>query len=123
MPGPDQATQRASMARVGSLLLLAGAVLVTAIVIAPHPEELDERAYLGIAVAAAAAAALLTWIGGRMPMLGFHLFPAFGTVLVSLTIYYSGDTGAGANELLYFWPIIYASYFLGRRGLAFQVVF
>jgi diguanylate cyclase (GGDEF)-like protein len=46
-----------------------------------------------------------------------------GTVLVTASIYYAGSEASGAseNELLLLWPILYASYFFGRREAAAQL--
>ncbi|MGH2956997.1 MAG: GGDEF domain-containing protein, partial [Solirubrobacterales bacterium] len=53
----------------------------------------------------------------------YHVVSAFGITLVSLGIYFSGDDSGGpvGNELLFLWPILYASYFFSRRATAVQL--
>jgi diguanylate cyclase (GGDEF)-like protein len=68
----------------------------------------------------------MVWLAGaRLPMLGFQLITALGTVLVCLAIYYAGNESGGAseNELLFLWPMLYASYFFSRRAMAVQIGF
>jgi diguanylate cyclase (GGDEF)-like protein/PAS domain S-box-containing protein len=121
--GYGQTRERISMARAAALLLVAGAALGLIQVAVPHSKAIDARAYVVIDVLGLAGAALVWLLRDRLPAVSYHAVSAFGIVCVTLSIYYSGNRAgvAGENELLYLWPILYACYFFGRRGVALQL--
>jgi diguanylate cyclase (GGDEF)-like protein/PAS domain S-box-containing protein len=121
--GYGQTREGISMARAAALLLVAGAALGLIQIAVPHSKAIDARAYVVIDVLGLAGAALVWLLRDRLPAVSYHAVSAFGIVCVTLSIYYSGNRAgvAGENELLYLWPILYACYFFGRRGVALQL--
>ena len=119
----DSLRERVSMARVAALLLVAGAVLGLVQIAVPHSASIDTRAYALLDAFGLVAAAVVWVLRERLPTLAYHGFSAFGIAIVSISIYYSGNQPGvvAENELLYLWPILYACYFFGRRGVAFQL--
>jgi diguanylate cyclase (GGDEF)-like protein/PAS domain S-box-containing protein len=112
------------MTRALSLLMLLGAGLALVTILIPSAgEDFDDRAYVAISVAALLGAVILRAFGSRMPLLAFQALTAFGTVLITLSIYYAGSESGGAseNELFYLWPILLSSYFFSRRAAAVQL--
>jgi diguanylate cyclase (GGDEF)-like protein/PAS domain S-box-containing protein len=122
-PGYELTSERATMARVAALLLIAGGLIGIVMTLVPHSAGINDEAYALIAAAALAAAAIIWLLRAKLPTVAYHGVSAFGTALVTASIYYSGNKhgGAAENELLFLWPILYAGYFFGRRGLALQL--
>jgi diguanylate cyclase (GGDEF)-like protein len=120
---PDRSGQREAMAPALAFLYLAGFFLGLSIVALPHSDELDVTAYLGISAAALIAAGVITLRGARFPVFTFQALTAFGTLLVTASIYYAGSESGGAseNELIYLWPILYSAYFFSRKAMAAQL--
>jgi diguanylate cyclase (GGDEF)-like protein/PAS domain S-box-containing protein len=115
----EPARERTSMARAAALLLVAGATLGLIQVLVPHTQRIDPVAYVVIDAIGVSAAAVLWRFRLRIPVTAYHLVSAFGIACVALSIYYSD--GDGENELLFLWPILFACYYFGRRGLALQL--
>jgi diguanylate cyclase (GGDEF)-like protein/PAS domain S-box-containing protein len=119
----DDARNQASMARVLWLLLAAGGVLALTILVLPHPETLNERGFAGLAIVSLLSAGAVWRKGPSLPIPAAQAFCALGTVIITLSIYWSGEElgSVAENELLYLWPILFAGYFFNRRALAVQV--
>jgi diguanylate cyclase (GGDEF)-like protein len=119
----DSARERSSMARAAVLLLLAGAFLGLIQLAVPHSQRIDATAYVVIDIVGVFGAAIVWLLRDRLPAVSYHAVSAFGIACVALSIYYSGNRsgGGGENELLFLWPVLYACYFFGRRGVAFQL--
>jgi diguanylate cyclase (GGDEF)-like protein len=121
--GQEQARERTSMARAAALLLAAGSALGLMMLLVPHSQRINAVAYDIIDAVVLVVAAGVWLLRERLPTVAYHAVSAFAIVSISLAIYYSGNRfgGAAENELLFLWPILYACYFFGRRGLAVQV--
>jgi diguanylate cyclase (GGDEF)-like protein/PAS domain S-box-containing protein len=119
----DPLRERTSMARAAALLLVAGSVLGLTMLLVPHSQRINAVAYDVIDALVLIVAALVWLLRERLPIVAYHLVGAFAIVCISFAIYYSGNRfgGAAENELLYLWPILYACYFLSRRGLGIQL--
>jgi diguanylate cyclase (GGDEF)-like protein/PAS domain S-box-containing protein len=122
-PGYELTSERATMARVAALLLIAGALIGMVVTLVPHSAGINETAYALIAASGLAAAVIVWLLRAKLPPVAYHGVSAFGIALVTASIYYSGNEhgGAAENGLLFLWPILYAGYFFGRRGLALQL--
>ena len=123
-PAQPTPRDREPMARALSLLLFAGATLALTTPLIPHQEQVDDLAHLVIGAAALLAGAAIRHWGSKLPVLAFQAFSAFGTLLVTASIYSTSREVLGAQEnlLLYLWPILFASYFFSRAATAAQVV-
>jgi len=111
------------MARAAALLLAAGGVIGIGMTLIPHAEAIDDSAYVVISLCGFAGAGVVWAARKRLPAAAYHGVSAFGIALVAVSIYYSGNPADGAmeNELIFLWPILYAGYFFGRRGMALQL--
>jgi diguanylate cyclase (GGDEF)-like protein/PAS domain S-box-containing protein len=123
MSDSDTSQQRLRMARAAALLLAAGGVLGIGLVLISPSGQIDDTAYLVIASIGFLGAGIVWSLRRRLPAAAYHVVSAFGITLVSFGIYYSGGDSGGpvGNELLFLWPILYAGYFFGRRGMALQL--
>jgi diguanylate cyclase (GGDEF)-like protein/PAS domain S-box-containing protein len=111
------------MARAAALLFVAGSAIGILITALPHAEGINGTAYLVIDAVGLLTAGLIWTLRKRLPPNAYHLFSAIGILMVAGSIYYSGNLSGGPleNELLFLWPILYAGYFFGRRGMALQL--
>jgi diguanylate cyclase (GGDEF)-like protein/PAS domain S-box-containing protein len=117
----DGSDPRASMAAALLLLFAAGTVL--ALVSIPLADQLSGREKLAELVVCdlAAVACLLIALGWRrLSPLGFQLFTAFGTLIVSAGTYFA-SSGPNDAEVFYVWVAVYAAYFFTRRQAFLQV--
>jgi len=123
--GSDRAREQLSMARAAALLLIAGAALGLLQIVVPHPQHINTQAYVIIDAAGLVGAAVVWRFRRSLPVAAYHLVSLFGIACVALAIYYSGNGPGGdtENELLFLWPIVFACYFFGRRGIALQLGF
>ena len=61
-----------------------------------------------------ATTALLVLIGPRFPRWGLALLGPIGVVLIAYAL--SATPGAGDGAVLYMWPVLWTTFFFGRRG-------
>jgi diguanylate cyclase (GGDEF)-like protein/putative nucleotidyltransferase with HDIG domain len=116
----EDRADRAVMARSLMYLFTAGAAVTLISLLIPNVHDDVRIAITG--TAAFGIAALLLFAYDRIPIWGFQVFLACGTVLVEWAIYASGDT-TSPYAMFYFWIAIYAFYFLPRVRAALQMVF
>jgi diguanylate cyclase (GGDEF)-like protein/PAS domain S-box-containing protein len=114
---------REPMARALSLLLFAGAVMALTTPLVPRPEEVDEVAHLALGTGALLAGIAIRRAGSWLPVIAFQAFAAFGTLLITASIYSTSQSAVEAPEnlLLYLWPVLYGSYFFSRAATAVQL--
>jgi diguanylate cyclase (GGDEF)-like protein/PAS domain S-box-containing protein len=114
---------REPMARALSLLLFAGAAMALTTPLVPRPEEVDEIAHLVLGTGALLAGAAIWRTGSWLPVIAFQAFAAFGTLLITASIYSTSHSAVEAPEnlLLYLWPVLYSSYFFSRVATAVQL--
>jgi diguanylate cyclase (GGDEF)-like protein len=114
---------REPMARALSLLLFAGAAMALTTPLVPHEEQVDEVAHIGLGLGALLAGVVIRRSGSWLPVIAFQAFAAFGTLLITASIYSTSQTASEAPEnlLLYLWPILYAGYFFSRAATAAQL--
>ncbi len=75
---------------------------------------------VGPSWAALAIGGLLATVGPRLSRSALALFGPVGLVLIAFTL--ATREGSGDGALLYTWPVLWTSYFYGRKGTAFIVV-
>ena len=68
------------------------------------------------ALAAAVIVALLVLFGPRLPRWALSLLGPIGVVLIALAL--AATPGAGDGAVLYMWPVLWSTFFFGRRGAA-----
>lgn len=90
-----------------AFLFGAGGTLVLLTLLLPHGAHTNE---LGVAVppllAYGVVVALLRF-GERLPLIAFEVILAFGAVLVTMCVWYGGESG-GAYALMYVWVALYS---------------
>ena len=66
------------------------------------------------ALASAAIVLLLVLFGPRLPRAALSLLGPIGVVLIGLAL--AASPGAGDGAVLYVWPVLWSTFFFGRRG-------
>jgi diguanylate cyclase (GGDEF)-like protein len=113
-------TDRTVMARALMYLLAAVGTAVVASVAIPNAPLADEQ---GVPVMAgiAYAAAIGVFFGfERLPQWGIHALLFGVTALIAWSVYASGEAGS-PYTIFFVWVAIYAAFFFGPLGAAFQV--
>jgi diguanylate cyclase (GGDEF)-like protein len=72
------------------------------------------------AVVAAAIAVALLAVGPRLPIWALGLLGPLGVLLIGLAL--AATPGAGDGAVLYVWPVLWTTFFFGRRGAAVIIV-
>src|SRR5919202_3565892 len=116
----DERGDRAVMARSLMYLFFAGGAVTLMSLLLPYSHDAEQIAITGASAFGMAFLLLLAY--DRIPVWGFQVFLAAGTVLVEWAIYSSGDT-TSPYAMFYFWIAIYAFYFLGRFRASLQMAF
>jgi diguanylate cyclase (GGDEF)-like protein len=109
----------ALIAKVIGVLYAAGAVLVAASLILPHPAQSDDGAILAIATAAGIAAILLFALAHRLPAWLLQVVIGLGSVLISLCVYFAGQPSA--YVAMFIWVLLVSGFFFPGRRTAVQV--
>jgi len=107
---------------LGSLFVAAGALALGWLVLVRPGGEVDE---LGLAISAGVALVLggvLVLSSRRLPPGWFHAIGAFGTILITAGVAFTGD-GASIAALFYVWVGLFAGYFSARRVAVAHVAF
>ncbi|HKP90341.1 MAG TPA: diguanylate cyclase [Thermoleophilaceae bacterium] len=116
----DDRGDRAVMARSMMYLFVAGGAVTLMSLLLPSAHDAERITITGASAFGMAALLLLAY--DRIPIWGFQVFLAAGTVLVEWAIYASGET-TSPYAMFYFWIAIYAFYFLSRFRASLQMVF
>jgi diguanylate cyclase (GGDEF)-like protein/putative nucleotidyltransferase with HDIG domain len=120
-PSAEGCADRGVMARSLMYIFAAGGAITAGSLLL----STDGTDQMRIAITAASAfgLALALFVAyDRMPLWGFQLFLALGTVLIEWAIYASGEA-TSPYAMFYFWIAIYAFYFLSRARALIQMVF
>lgn len=112
------------MARALTVLMLAGAILALTTPITPHAEDVSDAEHLVLGSISLLTGAAIWLFRRRMPLWGFQLGTAIGTLLITASIHATdyGTGGSSLNELFYLWPALFAGYFFSRRAMAAQLL-
>jgi diguanylate cyclase (GGDEF)-like protein len=113
-------TDRNVMARALMYLLVAVGTAVVASVAIPNAPLHDEDAVPVLAGIAYAAAVGVFFGFERLPRWGVHALLLGVTVLISWSVYASGEAGS-PYTIFFVWVAIYAAFFFGPWGTALQV--
>ena len=116
----EERGDRAVMARSLMYLFAAGGTVTLMSLLIPSAHDANRIAITGSSAFGIAALLLLAY--DRIPIWGFQVFLAAGTVLVEWAIFSSGDT-TSPYAMFYFWIAIYAFYFLSRFRASLQMAF
>jgi diguanylate cyclase (GGDEF)-like protein len=120
----NERIRRRQMARTAAALFGAAGVVTLLSIVLPHQPQLDTGGLVFVATGAMVVMTMLLAGGERLPPWTFHVWPACGTLLVSLGLLFNGERNGGAaggDEMYYLWVTLYAAYFLGRVATAVQV--
>jgi diguanylate cyclase (GGDEF)-like protein len=111
------------MAGALSALMVAGGVLGLITPFLPHAPGVSDSEHVVIGSISLASGAAVWLLRRALPVWGFALATAIGSLLVTASIHATdaGMGGTSLNELFYLWPVLYSSYFFSRRGLALQL--
>jgi diguanylate cyclase (GGDEF) domain len=103
--------------RVIGVLYGAGAILVAVSLLLPHPAPGNDGAIMAIAGIAALGSALLLALARRLPAWVLQVAIGFGSVLISLCVYFAGQPSA--YVAMFIWVVLVSSFFFpGRRTVA-----
>jgi diguanylate cyclase (GGDEF)-like protein len=105
--------------RVVAALYLVGAALGAVSLLLPHPSAGEAEIWAIVAFASLAGVGLLL-AAGRVPRRGVHAAVAVASLLINLGILASG-TAAGIYSLMFFWLVIFSSYYFTPGAAVAQV--
>ena len=110
------------LARFTFYLYAAGGALILITLALPGPPARNELAIATLAGCAYASSAAVLLAFDRLRIWAFELFAALGTILITCTLYYAGES-VGSYRLFYFWVGLSAFYFFSRRRAFLQLAF
>lgn len=120
LPTPQEVHDDAGLtARVIGVLYGAGAALVAASLVLPHPSDSNDGGIVGIAVTAAIVAGLLWALAWRLPPWLLQVTIGLGSVLISLCVYFAGQPSAYVS--MFIWVVLASGFFFPGRRTAIQV--
>jgi diguanylate cyclase (GGDEF)-like protein len=120
LPTPQEVhSDTGLIARVIGVLYAAGAVLVTASLLLPHPSDSDDPAILAIAATAATVTTLLWVLAPRLPSWVVQVTIGLGSVLISLCVYFAGQPSA--YVAMFIWVVVASGFFFPGRRTALQL--
>jgi diguanylate cyclase (GGDEF)-like protein/putative nucleotidyltransferase with HDIG domain len=108
--------------RVLASLYTAGATLVLLTIVLPHAADAIEIGLLAVALNAYAVGGLLFWRSSRLPAWALPLVLAWGSTLVTVLAYCSGETPSPL-VFFYLWVFLYSAYFFSRPTAIAQVLY
>jgi diguanylate cyclase (GGDEF)-like protein len=120
LPTPQEIhDDTAVIAGVIGVLYAAGALLVAASLLLPHPANTDQFGILVISGTAALTATLMLVFARRLPSWLLQAVIALGSVLVALCVYFSPQSGAYAS--MFVWVVLASGFFFPGLRTALQV--
>ena len=99
------------MARTFTYLFGVGATLLLLSLTLPHSPDRDTAGLLAVAGVAYVSAIGFLAVYDRLPVWAFQAAPLWGTILISLCVYFGGSEAADAYAMYYFWVALTACYF------------
>ncbi len=115
--GGDRARTRLRLA--SAVLLLAGALTLAAVLVAPDPDPSDHHA-LGISAAVFAVLGSILAAWRKAPDAVLHALCPIGTLCASAAMAFAEPIGL--IPVYFLWPMLVAAYFLGRREVVANLV-
>jgi diguanylate cyclase (GGDEF)-like protein len=119
-PETVQTDDRATLAGYLLLLYAVGPTFGLLGLLLPHAPDANEAGILAVLGASYVAAVVIFLFRTRLPQWGYDLAAAYGTLLISASIYFSGSTHT-PGAVFYLWVILGAAYFFDRRRVAVQL--
>ena len=110
------------LARFTFYLYAAGGALTLVTLALPGPPERNELAIAAVAGCAYAVSLGVFLAFDRLRMTTFEVLAALGTLMITFSLYYSGES-VGSYRLFYFWVGLSAFYFFTRRRAFLQLAF
>jgi PAS domain S-box-containing protein len=110
------------IARFTFYLYAAGGALTLITLGLPGPPGRNEVAIAALAGCAYASSAGVLIAFDRLRIWAFELLAALGTILITCTLYYAGES-VSSYRLFYFWVGLSAFYFFSRRRAFVQLAF
>jgi PAS domain S-box-containing protein len=110
------------LARFTFYLYAAGGALTLITLALPGPPNRNELALAALAGCAYASSVGVLLAFDRLRMWSFELLAALGTILITSTLYYAGES-VGSYRLFYFWVGLSAFYFFSRPRAFLQLAF
>jgi diguanylate cyclase (GGDEF)-like protein len=99
---------------VAYLLMGAGPfLLITGVILPPHPSVLSVLTFVTLTFLLSGAGAACRWRPERVPPISWVLAPFLGLGLITALNLCTQDASTGA-QLFYLWPVLYAANFLSR---------
>jgi two-component system cell cycle sensor histidine kinase/response regulator CckA len=111
----DSIDKRAAMARISALLYLSGGGLGLLSLLLPGDPGRDGTAIFLISISALVTTTVPLAAFARLPIWLFHVLTVVGSILISLGLLFGGENSY-VYGLLYFWIVIYASYFFATAA-------
>lgn len=121
-PEPEQVstTDRATLTRYLIVLYSLGPTFGLLGLLLPHAPDAKESGILAVVAASYLAAGVIYLFRARMPEWGFDVAAAYGTLLISASIYFTGSTYT-PGAVFYLWVILGTAYFFDRKRVAIQL--
>lgn len=111
----DAEMDRGWIARILVVLFGFGGILLLSTLLLQGDPERDESSLAIVAAVAIGVAAGILIAYERLPVWFLRLAPAIGTILATLTIYFSGAQAAASYALYMAWVLVAAALFLDTR--------
>ncbi len=109
------------MAGVLGLLFAIGFAILALSQLLPQPAGIEQSRLWLVSGVALLIGVTLVLTAGRVGRWTIHFALMAATVLITLSVYYGGDTGT-MYSFYYVWVSSFAFFFLGRRGGLFEVL-
>ena len=121
-PNPAPEADRAMLGRYLLVLFCVGPLFGLLGMALPHAADANEAGILAVLGAAYVAAAVIFVFRSRLPEWSYDVAAAYGTLLISASIYFTGETHT-PGAVYYLWVVLGAAYFFGRERVAIQLAF
>jgi diguanylate cyclase (GGDEF)-like protein len=120
LPTPEELHDDTSLiSRVIGVLYGAGAILVSASLLLPHPADSKDAGIFAIAATAGISAVLLWVLAQRLPAWALQVMIGLGSVLISLCVYFAGQPSA--YVAMFIWVVLASGFFFPGRPTAIQM--
>ena len=119
-PETVDTADRATLARYLVLLYAVGPTFGLLGLLLPHAADANEAGILAVVGASYAAAVVLFLFRDRLPEWAYDVAAAYGTLLISASIYFTGSTYT-PGAVFYLWVVLGTAYFFERKRVAIQL--
>lgn len=109
-----------TLARTHAYMYFAGATLTLLALVLPSQQEVNDLGILACSLAAYTITVTMIVGFDRLPRWSFWGCQVAGTVLITLVVYFSGES-TSAYATMYVWVALYAAHLLGRIWTTVQI--